>query len=165
MNEQEIKQLLKRYWVCETSVEEEQELLAFFSGDKHSEDLEVYRPLFTLIRRQSDIKSDKYFIAKINQSLKLHFYPMMKMAASVLILLTVGIGFYTHYQQEKQMDKIFTDTCANPEEAVKETERVIVKVSSVLQLIEEKSIWRELLDSVRNKESESSSEELIERME
>jgi hypothetical protein len=165
MNEQEVKQLLKRYWVCETSVEEEQKLLAFFSEDKHSEDLEIYLPLFTFIRKQSEVKSDKYFVAGISKSLRLHFYPVMKMAASVLILLTVGIGVYTHYQQEKQMDKIFMDTCADLEEAVKETERVIVKVSSVLQLIEEKSIWHELLDSVRNKETDSFVEELIEQTE
>ncbi|MDR2087391.1 MAG: hypothetical protein LBP72_09495 [Dysgonamonadaceae bacterium] len=154
MNTQEIKQLLERYWVCKTSLEEEQYLFAFFSGNELPEDMKIYQPLFALINRQSAIKAPKRLINRITEPLKPPFYPAMKIAASVLILLTVGVGFYTHYQQEKQMDRIFTDTCADPQDAVKETERVIAKVSSVLQLIEKKNIWNETLDSVRQEKTD-----------
>jgi hypothetical protein len=161
MNDQEIKQLLERYWACETSLEEEQELIAFFSGNELPEELKVYQPLFALITGQSAIKAPKKLIRRIPKPLSLQFYPVMKMAASVLILLAVGIGFYTHYQQEKQMDRIFTDTCTDPEDAAKETERVIAKVSSVLQLIEEKNIWDGTLDSMRRKNPDLLYEEPI----
>jgi hypothetical protein len=161
MDNQEIKQLLERYWNCETSLEEEQKLIAFFSENEFSQEMKIYRPLFTLIDKQLQLKASKKLTKSISKPLKLHFYPAMKVAASVLILLTVGIGFYTHYQQEKQMERIFTGTCADPEDAVKETARVIAKVSSVLQLIEEKSIWNGTLDSIRLKKKNLLHEESI----
>jgi hypothetical protein len=154
MNEREIKQLLERYWVCETSLEEEQSLFAFFSGKELPEDLKRYQSLFALVNGQLAIKAPQSLLTGTVKPLSLRFYPVMKVAASVLILLTVGVGFYTHYQQEKQMSRMFTDTCADPEDAVKETERVIAKVSSVLQLIEEKNIWDGTLDSVRMKKTD-----------
>jgi hypothetical protein len=161
MNEQEIKQLLERYWNCETSLEEERKLTAFFEENELSEKLNVYQPLFALITEQSAIKATKKVMRGIPKPVSLQFYPIMKAAASILILLTVGIGFYTHYQQEKQMDRIFTDTCADPEDAAKETARAIAKVSSVLQLIEEKNIWDGTLDSIRLKKQNFSEEEPI----
>jgi hypothetical protein len=154
MNEREIKQLLERYWTCETSPEEEQELIAFFSGNELPEKLKIYQPLFALITGQSAVKAPKRLIDKLPKPLSLQFYPVIKVAASILILLTVGIGFYTHYQQEQQMNKMFSDTCADPEDAVKETARVIAKVSSVLQLIDEKNIWDATLDSIRLKKQD-----------
>jgi hypothetical protein len=149
MKEKEIKQLLERYWQCETSLDEEQLLQTFFSGNNLPEDLRIYQTLFVRTTEQSKIKAGKELIAKVNKSLRIPFYPALKMAASILILLTVGIGFFTHYQQEKQLDKIFSDTYTNPEDAAKETEQVVAKVSSVLQLIQGKDIWNEILDSLQ----------------
>jgi hypothetical protein len=148
-------QLLESYWQCETSLEEEQWLREFFSGNNLPKELEIYRPLFVHANKQSGIKASKELITRVNRPLRLQFYPALKAAASILLLLTVGIGFFTHYQQEKQMDKIFSDTYTNPEEAAKETEQVVAKVSSVLQLIQEKNIWNEAVDSLQVKEPDS----------
>ena len=41
-----INQLLERYWKCETSLEEEDILRAFFSQDNIPAELERYKPLF-----------------------------------------------------------------------------------------------------------------------
>jgi len=162
MEKQEIKQLLERYWQCETSLEEEQILLAFFSGEDLPEDLNIYQALFTRTHKQLAIKAEGNLLTRINKPLKQQFYPALKVAASILILLTVGIGFVTHIQQEKQIDKMFSDTYTDPEDAVKETEQVVAKVSSVLQFIQEKNILSEILDSVKVKEPNSSQDEDIE---
>jgi hypothetical protein len=171
MNAHEIKQLLERYWACETSLKEEQELITFFSENEPPEELKVYQPLFALITAQSAIKAPKKLMNGMQRPLSRRFYPSMpslsvfypamKIAVSILILLTVGVGFYTHYQQERQMDRIFMDTCADPEDAVKETARAIAKVSSVLQLVGEKSRWNNALDSIRLKKQDFLDDESI----
>jgi hypothetical protein len=152
MKEQEIKQLLERYWQCETSLEEEKQLRAFFLGNDFPKTLKSYQPLFLATNQLSGIQASNELKSKLNGPSRLQLYPVLKIAASVLIILTIGIGFYTHYQQEKYMDRVFSDTYTDPEDAVRTTEQVIAKVSSVLQLMQEKSIQQEILDSLEVKE-------------
>jgi hypothetical protein len=154
MKEDEIKNLLERYWQCETSPEEERELRALFSDENLSEELKIYQPLFLGTRQLSEIKADKELKSKLNPSRKIQFYPALKIAASILVVVTIGIGAYTHYQQGKQINKSYSDTYTDPEEAVQKTEQVIAKVSSVLQMIQEDNIQKELLDSLQVKEVE-----------
>jgi hypothetical protein len=145
-------QLLERYWQCKTSLDEERCLQTFFLGDTVPESLKIYRALFVRTHKQAEIKASKELIARINKPFRLQFYPFLKTAASILLLLTVGTGFFTHYQQKKQMDRLFSDTYTNPEDAVKKTEQVVAKVSSVLQLVQEKNNRNEATDSLHIKE-------------
>jgi hypothetical protein len=46
------------------------------------------------------------------------------------------------------MDKVFTETCSNPEDALRETRNVIEKVSEVLSLAKDKQIEKARLDSL-----------------
>jgi hypothetical protein len=153
MKEKEIKQLLERYWQCETSLEEEQLLQTFFLGSNLPEDLKIYQPLFVRTNKQIGIKASKDLVTRVNKPFRPFFYPALKIAASILLLLTIGVGFFTRYQQEKQIDKLFSDTYANPEEAVRETEQVVARISSVLQMIYEKNIWNKIPDSLQIEES------------
>ena len=50
-----IEQLLERYWQCETSLEEESELRAFFSKGEIPAHLLQYRDLFVYQQVQRDI--------------------------------------------------------------------------------------------------------------
>ncbi|MDR0507556.1 MAG: hypothetical protein LBH32_12200 [Dysgonamonadaceae bacterium] len=161
MKEEQVKQLLERYWMCETSLDEELALQRFFSGDNLPEELKIYQPLFLRNSKQLEIKASKKLWNKINRPLRMQFYQALQAAASVLILLTIGIGFYTHYQQEKQMDKLFSDTYSTPEEAAKETEQIVARVSGVLKLIQEKNMAK-MQDSISIKGSDSIFEKGIE---
>ena len=148
MKEEKVKQLLEHYWQCETSLEEEELLRTFFSGDNVPKDLKHYQSLFRHTNTLSEIKASKELKSEINKPLRLQFYPALKIAASILIVLTIGIGLHTHYQQENQMDRAFSDTFDNPEEAVRQTENVVAKVSSILQLLQEQKMQNEILDSL-----------------
>ena len=160
MKEEKIKQLLECYWQCETSLEEEQLLRTFFSGDNIPEDLKIYQSLFRHTNTLSGIKASKELKSKINKPLKIQFYPILKIAASILIVLTIGIGLHTHYQQESQMDRAFSDTYDNPEEAVRQTENVVAKVSSILQLMQEQKRQNEILDSLEIESDNVSNQEM-----
>ena len=163
MKEEKVKQLLERYWQCETSLEEEQLLRAFFSGENNniSEDLKIYQPLFRHTIQLSEVKASKELKSKVNKPLRLQFYPILKIAASILIILTIGVGLHTRYQQENQMDRVFSDTYDNPEDAVRQTEIVVEKVSSILQLMQEQEIQNEMFDSLQLESDEMPNQEII----
>jgi hypothetical protein len=159
MKEEEINQLLERYWQCETSIEEERELHSLFSEDLIPEKLKIYQPLFMHIDKLSEVKASAQLKSGINKPVQIQFYPVLKIAASVLIVIALGVGFHTHYQQQKFMDKVFSDTYTDPEEAVKETHNVMARVSSVLQLVQDEQKDSEITDSLQMKKTEHQEKE------
>jgi len=148
MTEEKIKQLLEKYWAGDTSMEEELALKTFFSVDSVSEELKKYQPLFLWKKKQLQLQSNKALKEGFNKSSGIQLYSLLKIAAVVLLAFTLGIGFYTHYQQKKYMDRIFTETYSNPEDALRETKNVIRKISSVLNLAKDKQIEMQAADSL-----------------
>ncbi|MDR0413731.1 MAG: hypothetical protein LBH61_08030 [Dysgonamonadaceae bacterium] len=144
-----MKQLLEQYWQGKTTPEEEQLLQAFFSGESLPEELEIYRPLFLWKDRQKDIRLDRNEILAAPRTGAGNLYSALKVAASVMILVTVAIGFYTHYKQEKFMDKVFSETYTDPKEAVRETGKIVAKVSTLLQLVPDKLLSESTTDSTK----------------
>lgn len=150
-NKEDIRNLLEKYWNCETSQEEEQILFSFFSGEDIPGEWMKYKPLFSWKKRCLQERADKKLFSPFQKPFAIRFYPMIKVAASILLVLTVGVGAYTHYQQEKLMDRIFSEseTYSDPEDALRETTKVITKVSSVLGTEKEKIAPEEKTDSVK----------------
>ena len=95
-----IEQLLERYWACETTLQEESILRAFFSQEEIPEALRKYQALFTY-EQQKDEPLGEDFEARILQqigeapvaktvSLKSRLIPLFRAAAIVAIVLTLG---------------------------------------------------------------------------
>ncbi len=100
-----IEQLLERYWQCDTSLEEEEILRAFFSQADVPAELRQYRSLFaythderqakaplgsdfdermmTLIGEQTPVKARRITLAE-------RMKPLLKAAASVAIIVTIS---------------------------------------------------------------------------
>ena len=99
-----INQLLNRYWEGETSLEEEDILRAFFSQDNIPTELMRYKSLFSYEADEAkrDVLGDDFdvrLLAAIAErkpvkarviSMGQRFKPLLKAAASVAILLTLG---------------------------------------------------------------------------
>ena len=126
-----INQLLERYWRCETSIEEEDILKAFFSQKDVPVELLRYKDLFTyeLSETKQDVLGED-FDAKILAmteesthvkakviSMTQRLRPLVKAAAAVAIILTLGnalqvpfannnngnaISYYNGYDSIKQ---------------------------------------------------------------
>jgi len=148
MTTEQINRILEKYWDGDTSVEEERALRTFFSGDSVPEELKKYQPLFLWKTKQLQIKGSKTLKTGFKKSPSIQWYPFLKIAASVLLIFTLGIGFYTHYEQEKYMDRIFSETYSNPEDALQETKNVIGRISSVLNLAKDKRAESQVSDSL-----------------
>lgn len=99
-----INQLLDRYWRCETSIEEEDILRAFFSQENIPDSLKRYKAIFCYEAEESQMDVlgedfDQKLFAKIEgkKCVKARVIPMtqrlkplFKAAAMVAILLTLG---------------------------------------------------------------------------
>ena len=60
-----IGQLLERYWQCETSLEEEAQLRAFFNGSAVPEHLLRYKDLFVYQQLQQEVGLGADFDARV----------------------------------------------------------------------------------------------------
>lgn len=97
-----IEQLLERYWQCETSLEEEAQLRAFFAGNDVPEHLLRYKDLFVYQQLQQEEHLGEDFdacvLAKIEApvvkakrlTLTARFMPLFKAAAVVAVVLSLG---------------------------------------------------------------------------
>ena len=146
MTQETIQQLLDKYWKCETSPEEERLLTDFFSGDSVPEEWKKYQTLFGWKKAQTLVKAAPELKAEIGRPVVIQFYSVVKVAASILLILTIGIGFYTHYRQVQWMDKVFSETNAEQKDSLLDTKNAVEKVSSVLTLTQE----QEKTDSLTN---------------
>ncbi|SFF81915.1 pyruvate ferredoxin oxidoreductase [Prevotella sp. KH2C16] len=99
-----IQQLLERYWMCETTLEEEEILRAFFSQKDVPAGLLRYKDLFTYeqIEVRNDVLSDDFderVLKMIEEpapvkarviTMPQRLMPLFKAAAVVAIVLTLG---------------------------------------------------------------------------
>ena len=134
---------MERYWQCETSCEEEQLLQGFFAGDSVPDELKKYKTLFAWKNQQKAIPAAPAQPILTQQPVKHYFYPAMKIAASVLVVLLFGIGVYTHYRQEQLMDELFSDSSSDILDVRKDSIDVMAQTSLFLsseQILEEDSL-------------------------
>lgn len=97
-----IEQLLERYWQCETSLEEEAQLRAFFNGGDVPGHLLRYKDLFVYQQLQQQEHLGEDFDARVlaeievpvvkakRLTLTARFMPLFKAAAVVAVVLSLG---------------------------------------------------------------------------
>ena len=97
-----IEQLLERYWRCETSLEEEAQLRAFFTKEEIPEHLLRYKDLFVYQQFQQEEHLGAVFDARVlaeievpvgiakRMTLTSRFMPLFKAAAVVAVVLSLG---------------------------------------------------------------------------
>ncbi|MCI1681409.1 MAG: hypothetical protein LKI39_02510 [Bacteroides sp.] len=102
MDCKQIEQLLERYWRCETSLEEEAQLRAFFNGSEVPEHLLRYKDLFVYQQAQQEVSLsddfDERVLAEIEPqvvkakrlTLSIRLMPLFKAAAVVAIIFSLG---------------------------------------------------------------------------
>lgn len=102
MDSKYIEQLLERYWKCETSLEEEEQLRAYFTGEDVSGHLLRYKDLFVYQQFQQEVHLgedfDRRVLAEVEapvvkarrMTLTARFMPLFKAAAVVAVVLSLG---------------------------------------------------------------------------
>ena len=111
-----IEQLLERYWQCDTSLEEEAQLRAFFSRSDVPAHLLRYKDLFVYQQLQQEAGLDEDFDARVlaeveppvvkakRLTLTARLVPMFKAAAAVaLVLSLVNVMQHSFYSEVKEV--------------------------------------------------------------
>ncbi|MBP5508787.1 MAG: pyruvate ferredoxin oxidoreductase [Prevotella sp.] len=113
-----IEQLLERYWLCETSLEEEQILRTFFSQENVPVSLLPYKDLFTyeqtdveetqlgddFDRRMLDMVGEAAPVKARTISIAQRLKPLFKAAAIVAIILTLDNAMQVAMQPAEAPD-------------------------------------------------------------
>lgn len=150
-----IEQLLERYWQCETSLEEEAQLRAFFSGSNVPRHLMRYKDLFVYQQLQQEEHLGEGFDARVLAQIEVpvvkakrltlagRLMPLFKAAAVVAVVLSLG---------NAMQHSFFADV---KEVAAADTIGKQISAPSVALSVE-KAATREkqLLDSLRRVEKE-----------
>lgn len=147
MNIEEIHTLLEKYWNCETSVSEEQELQEFFNFGDVPADLLKFVPVFAYKQKQQTIALSDDFDKKLKASIRKAdrqkqfitikiFEPFLRIAASIILIAGIGISVYFFVKQNNQ---VFAETYNDPGAALEQATFALEKLSMALQATEEAS--------------------------
>lgn len=148
MNNERITELLDKYWACETSISEEMELQEFFRSGNVPEELQPYVTLFTYRRNLQALKPGDGFEERLVGSIRKAerqnryitiriFEPLLRIAASVLLVTGIGISVYLFSRQNSQ---VFAETYNDPEAAMQQATLALDKLSRAIQATEEASL-------------------------
>jgi len=165
-----IEKLLEKYWNCDSTLEEEQELKNWFSSHSSSDKLGEEEALFKYfaLEKKKEIHSESFddeLFKSINSYkdrknkrffLKPWFGNISKIAAGIIVALAATL--YVIYEEEPEVPAVFmTDTFETPEEAYEETLKVLQLISQKLNVGKEHaskiSILSEAEEAVKEKES------------
>lgn len=141
MNTERIEQLLEKYWLCETSVAEEEELRSFFLNDAIPVHLTKYKAMFEIQQEDAEASLDERFDEQILKIInadekktvrKFTLRPVLQIAASIAVIL--GLWFSIQFlNNQQQNDPWKQDTYHNPEQALAEVQKVLSMVSGQME--------------------------------
>jgi hypothetical protein len=136
MDSKQIEQLLEKYWNCETSLEEEQQLREHFRGevpDSMNEVADLFR-YFDVQQKQQVEHSD--FDAVVKSQIKQHrpegkviklFYNYGRIAAGIAVV--VAATYFVRQEVRKAYPSEIVDTYSDPRLALEETKKALLMIS------------------------------------
>lgn len=172
MNEDSITALLDKYWRCETTLSEEQELRRYFSEEDLPETLEHYAPLFTYLKEERSPKLSSDFDQRLTQALQRAdvpsaphrsplWAPLMRVAASILLIAGMGVSLFFITRQNNQPH--YSEKGNEASQVMEQATYALEKLSKALLMSQEAShetlrqinameIDWELIDSLNSEE-------------
>lgn len=140
MDPEKIRDLLQKYWNCETSIEEENILRKYFIKEDVPADLTRFRPLFFYYNEKSAERLTDDFerrlfekIDKKPEKTRHQYINLIYKAAAAIILI---LSFYVIHQRfinvQDQARRVVEDTFEDPRKALEETKKALFFVSEKL---------------------------------
>ncbi|HEX8334035.1 MAG TPA: hypothetical protein VF622_15555 [Segetibacter sp.] len=142
MDYEQIKNLLNKYWACETDAAEELQIRKYFSEqDDLPEDLEKERHLFGYYSNEAKSPvAGEDLTQKLKQTwleepsvIRIPVWKtILKYAAIIIPLVVAGYLFYQDTQKDAHAVYSKEDTFKDSEEAIAETEKALMLLSKNL---------------------------------
>jgi len=127
MESQRIHILLQKYFEAETTLDEENELINYFSSDEVDETLKMYVPMFSGIKELSAEENPNLgddlmnYILESEHKEKLRYRWMWQIVTGIaasVILVMLAVNFYSNENQWK-------DTFSDPKQAYSEASKTL----------------------------------------
>lgn len=157
MDSKRLEELLHRYWECETSLEEEQELQQYFSTEPVPEQWKEAATLFQYFEKQRKLAVTANFEESVVSRIRA---PKGKMASLVQISLRIAAGvavvlaavFFVRQEiRENSNELVFEDTYDDPEKALEETKKALMMISKGFGRAEAQAKKINLLNEAQDK--------------
>ncbi|MCU0397269.1 MAG: hypothetical protein MUC73_04110 [Cyclobacteriaceae bacterium] len=168
MDSSRIEELLKKYWDCETSLEEEQQLREYFNQEKVPEKWRETAALFRYFEGQKSKEVqpafDDHLRNKIRERPHLQrgkvrylVFNAMRIAAGITVLVA---AIYLVRQEIRQEDPIAVeDTYTDPKQAFEETKKALLMISKGFGTAEQQAKKINMLNEAREKVQATTKEE------
>jgi hypothetical protein len=166
MDSKRLEDLMARYWECETSLEEEQELHQYFATEPVPEQWKEAATLFRYFEKQRKLGVAANFDESVVSRIKA---PRGKMTSLVQISLRIAAGvavvlaavFFVRQEIRKNDNElVFEDTYDDPQKALEETKKALMMISKGFGRAEAQAkkinLLNEAQDKVKSKETEDS---------
>lgn len=145
MDSEKIDELLKKYWDCKTTLEEEQQLKAFFQGQT-PESLKETASLFQYFNEQkqrqlADTSFESQVIKKVQRPLRGRvrslFYNSMRIAAGIIVVIMAV--WLVRIEVRESTPTELVDTYDDPQLAFEETKKALMMISRSFSTAEEQA--------------------------
>jgi len=137
MDSRHVEQLLEKYWNCETSLEEEQELRAFFRGDQVPSALKDTADLFKYFDEEKGKGLEEKFETTVTKQLRqrrggkvismVSFRNVARIAAGIGVLVVAT--YFIRNEIRKSYPPELQDTYTDPQLAFEETKKALQMIS------------------------------------
>lgn len=141
-----MEELLKKYWNCETTLEEEKQLRDFFNGDSIPDQLKDTAMLFryfetTKKKSLSDLAFEGQVMHKINpprqSKLVRMAYNTMRIAAGLAVV--IAATWFIRNEVRESTPQAVVDTYDDPKMAFEETKKALLMISKSFGTAEEQA--------------------------
>jgi len=145
MDSKKIEELVNKYWDCETSLEEEAQLHAYFREGNYPEQLKETAALFGYFdsrkkKTLTDVSFDQSVLRKVkapNAKVRTLVYNTMRIAAGLIVLL-VAVWFVRSEVRRSTPQEV-VDTYNDPKLAFEETKKALLMISKSFGAAEEQA--------------------------
>jgi hypothetical protein len=171
MDSNRIDELLNKYWNCETSLEEEQQLKEYFRGKEIPEQWKETAALFRYFdenkkKTLSDVSFDHQVLAKVKTPEKGKVVKLvqnsLRIAAGVAVLM-IAIWFVRNEVRSTDVasnDGQIKDTYDDPKMALEETKKAFLMISKSFGTAEEQAkkinMFNEAQDEIQKGSTDTS---------
>lgn len=166
MDSDKIDELLNKYWNCETSLEEEQQLQAYFQEGNIPEQLMETAALFRYFDEHKkktlmDVSFDRQVMKKVKAPKKGKMatlvYNTMRIAAGIVVLMVAV--WLVRMEVRKSTPQEMVDTYNDPKLAFEETKKALMMISKSFGTAEEQAkkinLFNEAQEEIRKEETKT----------
>ena len=138
MDSKNLEQLLEKYWTCETTLEEEQQLRTFFQDGTIPETMRDTATLFRFFEAEKNKTLQENFEKTVTKELRqrqggkiismVSFANIARIAAGVLVVVVAT--YFIRQEVRKSYPQELQDTYSDPKMALEETKKALMMISN-----------------------------------